>query len=192
MQFGSVETGDLIFELRKAKDEGIENIQIDENRLISTNLGEFYQILEEAQFRRIKMQVSGLLLSDYNIAVELIRRGVRIFEAEFNHHDHEKHDELAGKGSYKLILQAIASAYQASIYIDVPAIFHFTLNFDETYELAEGIRVLSGLNPTHFRIVGYAPVEHLRAAIRAGNENSRWVELGNKVDDEELAKRVVL
>ncbi|HLD19220.1 MAG TPA: hypothetical protein VJB90_04385 [Candidatus Nanoarchaeia archaeon] len=182
-------SGDIVSKLAAAKDEGHDNIKIDENDVIYCNLAEFYEMLEKLQFKRIKMKANGLLLSEYKNACNLIARGVRIFEIVFHHHDPKKHDEIAGSGSYRTLLESVSTAYQASIDNDVPIIFQFTLAFRQPEELAKAVSILSELYPSHFRIEGEVPRDDLTAAIKAGNETGIWVETTQKFEDALLSKR---
>ena len=182
-------SGDIVPELSSAKEQGHDNIKIDENDVISCNLAEFYETLEKLQFKRIKMRANGLLLSDYKNACDLIARGVRIFEIVFHHHEPRRHDEIAGLGSYRTLLESVSTAYRASIDNDVPIIFQFTLAFKQPEGLAKAVSVLSGLYPSHFRVEGEVPRDDLIAAIRAGNEAGIWIETTQKFEDSVLAKR---
>lgn len=182
-------SGEVMSELVSAKEAGFENIIVHEEELAQTNLAEFYRQIELLQFRRIKMRSNGVLLCDYKTASDLIGRGVRIFDVVFHHKEASKHDTIAGSNAYKTILQAISTAYQVSVDIDIPIIFQFTLKFDETQKLADAVTELSELYPSHFRIECEAPVDDLRAAVEAGNKQGIWVEITQHIEDPLLGRR---
>ncbi|MEK6968712.1 MAG: hypothetical protein AABX51_08890 [Nanoarchaeota archaeon] len=181
--------GDIVSKLVAAKEEGHNNIKIDENDVACCNLPEFYETLERLQFKRIKMKANGLLLAEQKHATELVERGVRIFEIVFHHHESKKHDSMAGPGSYRTLLESVSTAYQASVDNDVPIIFQFTLAFKDTSSLPDAVKIFSELYPSHFRIEGETPLKDLKSAIKAGNEAGIWVETEQKVEDPILAKR---
>ncbi len=182
-------SGEVISELTSAKEAGFENIIVHEEEIAQSNLADFYRQIELLQFRRIKMRSNGVLLCDYKTASDLIGRGVRIFDVVFHHKEASKHDNIAGSNAYKTILQAIATAYQVSVDIDIPIIFQFTLKFDETQKLADAVTELAELYPSHFRIEGEAPVDDLRAAVEAGNKQGIWVEITQHIEDPLLGRR---
>lgn len=183
---------ELIAEMKKTRESGESNIHIDENCVASCNLTEFLDTLDILQFKRIKLKVNGLLMSDYDMASKLISRGVRIFEIVFLHSDPQEHDEKAGRNSFKLLLGSIHNAYQASMDLDIPVICQFTLRFDDPAQWKIAIEELADLYPSHFRIEGpIIDAEHAREAVHKGNEKGVWVELVSPIIDEDIKNHFI-
>lgn len=151
--------------------KGIENIHVEESNII-TNPQEFLDAIEEMKFKRIRINVDGILLCDYNFAVEMVSRGVRIFQVKFMHIIPKKHDEFAGPGSFKLLMKAIAEVNCVSVDLDIPIIFQFILDFDEPEYLVDAVEELSALYPSQFKIEG----EHAQKAIDLAISKGIWAE----------------
>ena len=162
--------------------EGAENIQVQESSILAAPQ-EFLDALEELKFKRIKIKVDGLLLSDYNFSIEMIKRGARIYVVEFHHIIPKKHDELAGPESFKLLMKAIAEVYTASKDIDIPVIFQFVLDCSEPEYLKQAVEELSEMYPSQFEIIGNVTSMELKKAVDFAISKGIWIE----TDDPSLA-----
>ncbi len=191
MQYTSIDSteGDLILALETAKTNGAKSVVFSEDDLVqNANFARVLDTLEELQFKRIKMNVSGLLLSDYSAAAELVKRGVRIFEIRFFGAGPIEHDAICGKDTFKLLAKAIAEVYTAAIDIDVPVILQFVLCFSEN--LREGVEQLCEMYPSQIRIEASASELEIKEAIKAGMERGIWVEITQQSTDPDVQNHV--